>query len=109
MVVRRFSIAEVLPVYVPLSPSCFWLCPTSAPTRNPLSAVTRRFLVSSKFVTPGSKSEWMSAPHKMRRPEREKQSFFFSWRWKNDREIEAMVFRTAGESASGAVVQRRRP
>ena len=52
MVVRRFSIAEVVPVYVCLSPSCFWLCPTSAPTRNPLSAVTRRFLLSSKSEIP---------------------------------------------------------
>ena len=69
MVVRRFSIAEVLPVYVPLSPSCFWLCPTSAPTRNPLSAVTRRFLLSSKSEIPAQNrlfgcSGWCPrAPH----------------------------------------------
>ena len=45
MVVRRFSIAEVVPVYVCLSPSCFWTCPTSAPTLQ--SALSRYSAIST--------------------------------------------------------------
>ena len=49
MVVRRFSIAEVVPVYVRLSPSCFWTCPTSAPTLQ--SAPSRYWAISTLSIS----------------------------------------------------------
>ena len=80
MVVRRFSIAEVMPVYVRLFPSCFWTCPTSAPTLQ--SALSRYSAISTLFEIRNSSSKspfgdatvCPTAPHTRDQRERERES-----------------------------------
>ena len=84
LIVRRFPIAEVVPVYVCLFPSCFWTCPTSAPTLQ--SALSRYSAISTLFEIRNSSSKSLfgdaavcpTAPHsrcgRPRQRERERES-----------------------------------